>query len=40
MNNKKQTYVAPEMEILEIEVEQCFAASTEKFGKWYDEQQW
>lgn len=40
MNNKKQTYVAPEMEILEIEVEQGFAASPEKFGKWYDEQQW
>ena len=42
MNNKKQTYVAPEMEILEIEVEQGFAASpngTEPLG-WGDEQQW
>lgn len=39
MNNKKQTYVAPEMEILEIEVEQGFAASNEGLD-WYDEQPW
>lgn len=39
MNNKKQTYVAPEMEILEIEVEQGFAASNEELN-WNDEQPW
>lgn len=40
MNNEKQIYVAPEMEVLEIEVEQGFAGSTEKFGNWKDEQPW
>lgn len=39
MNDKKQTYIAPEMEVLEIEVERGFADSTEDIG-WEDTLPW
>lgn len=42
MNNKtNKIYVAPEMEILNIEVEQCIMnVSTETLGTWHEEQGW
>lgn len=40
MDNKKQHYIAPEMEILEIEVEQGFAGSTEKLGDMLPDHLW
>jgi hypothetical protein len=46
MNERKEmTYVAPEMEILKIEVEQTilsdsFGSSIENIGDRYDDQEW
>ena len=38
---KAKTYFAPEMEIVNIEVEQCVtAASAESIGTWHEEQEW
>lgn len=36
MNDKKQTYIAPKMVVLEIEVERGFAASNEDVDEWLD----
>ena len=34
-------YISPEMEIVNIEVEQCImAVSTERLGTWHEEQEW
>lgn len=40
MSKKNQTYIAPEVEILEIEVEQGFAGSTEKLGDTLPDHLW
>ena len=46
MNERKEmTYVAPEMELVNIEVEQAilsdsFGSSNEKLGGRYDDQEW
>ena len=40
MDNKKQHYIAPEMEILAIEVEQGFAVSTEDLNWNNGEKPW
>ena len=38
--NKQKNYLAPEIQVNEIEVEQGFAVSTEDVGKTHDEQDW
>ena len=40
MSNRNQTYIAPEVEILEIEVEHGFAGSTEKLGDTLPDHLW
>lgn len=41
MNSKKlQDYVAPEVKIVEVEVEQGFAVSNEGMGYRYGDQEW
>jgi hypothetical protein len=42
MNERKEMiYVAPEMKVVIIEVEQCvMAASAESIGTWHEEQEW
>ena len=41
MNNTEKIYVTPEMEIVNIEVEQSIlTVSTERLGTWHEEQEW
>ena len=41
MNKKEKIYVTPEMEIVNIEVEQSIlTVSTERLGTWHEEQEW
>ena len=41
MKERKQTYIAPDMEVIAIEVEQVIlAASTEDIGDFLPEQGW
>lgn len=41
MNKTEMIYVTPEMEIVNIEVEQSILTfSTESLGTWHEEQEW
>lgn len=41
MNKTEKIYVTPEMEIVNIEVEQSIlTVSTERLGTWHEEQEW
>lgn len=41
MNKTEEIYVTPEMEIVNIEVEQSIlTVSTERLGTWHEEQEW
>lgn len=41
MNKTEKIYVTPEMEIVNIDVEQSIlTVSTERLGTWHEEQEW
>lgn len=41
MDKTEKIYVTPEMEIVNIEVEQSIlTVSTERLGTWHEEQEW